>query len=125
MSLACSDVSGYVASQCFVSVALKSTHADHAEPVWLTEKLLVFRVTPADGGDQFFLAGLGDSAVAAHYLASRSVGGWQLGLTTVASIFSGYTVTGMPAEAYRTGQVIDLASDSDSDGDGDAPLDVS
>ena len=50
MSLACSDVSGYVASQCFVSVALKSTHADHAEPVWLTERRPYSDVMLAEAG---------------------------------------------------------------------------
>ncbi|CAK0799202.1 unnamed protein product [Prorocentrum cordatum] len=43
------------------------------------------------------------SAMEAHYLWGRRIPGAFLALTTVASVFSGYTVTGLPAEAYLTG----------------------
>lgn len=41
--------------------------------------------------------------VESHYVGNRSIRGITLGLTTFASICSGYTVTGLPAEAFRTG----------------------
>lgn len=45
----------------------------------------------------------GAGAVEDHYLAGREIPAAFLALTTVASVFSGYTVTGLPAEAYKTG----------------------
>lgn len=38
-----------------------------------------------------------------HFLASHGMHAWILGLSLVASLFSGYSVVGVPAEAYRSG----------------------
>eukprot|EP01006_Ploeotia_vitrea_P021207 TRINITY_DN53562_c0_g1_i1.p1 TRINITY_DN53562_c0_g1~~TRINITY_DN53562_c0_g1_i1.p1 ORF type:complete len:672 (-),score=27.53 TRINITY_DN53562_c0_g1_i1:102-2117(-) len=45
----------------------------------------------------------GGGALGAHYLANRALGPVVLTLSTVASLYSGYTVVGTPAEAFTTG----------------------